>query len=151
MMMKTWKRRFGGVWLLLALAACSRSQGGGAVSQDGSSAPSATPAGVTSPTDDWPERYRGKPMLVIVENYALSVVGALSPDKEASVKLIVKRTFGGGDDWRSTVRSTMGWPSNVDAEILDNWKAFNRAAQAQSTHVDPAAFARAFADEFSKY
>jgi hypothetical protein len=89
-------------------------------------------------------------MLVVVENYALSVIGALSPDNDASIRRIVKQAFGGDDDWRATVRKTMGWPQHVDAEILENWKAFNGAAQAKGIPADPAAFARAFGDEFSK-
>ena len=100
--------------MLVALAACGRSHSAASVSPDASITPSAEST-VAMPTDDWPERYRGKPMLVVIENYALSVIGALSSDKEASIGQIVKQTFGGDDDWRSTVRRTMGWPSNVDA------------------------------------
>jgi hypothetical protein len=100
---------------------------------------------------DVPERYRGKPMLVIVDNYALSVIGALPPDKDAGIRAIVKRTFGGGDDWRATVRTTMGWPANVDNEILMNWKDFQEKARQQGIAADQVAFAQAFGDEFSKY
>jgi hypothetical protein len=63
----------------------------------------------------------------------------------------VQRAFGGDGDWHETVRRTMGWPSNVDEEILSNWKTFNQKAREQGIQPDPVVFARAFADEFSKY
>src|ERR1700724_3105009 len=106
--------RSGALWLLVSLAACSRSQAGA------TGPPAASPirsTAMASLTDDWPERYRGKPMLVIIENYALSIIGALPPEKEDAVRQIVKRNFGGDDDWRATLRRTMAWPSNVDSEI----------------------------------
>jgi hypothetical protein len=98
-----------------------------------------------------PERYRGKPMLVIIDSYALSVIGMLSPEEDTRMRQVVKQVFGGDDDWRATVRRTMAWPSNVDAEILENWESYKRAANAQGIAVDPGPFARAFGDEFSKY
>jgi hypothetical protein len=89
-------------------------------------------------------------MLIVIENYALSIIGALPPDKEQSVQGIVKKVFGGDGDWRATVRSTMGWPPHVDAEIASNWKRFNEMAREQDIVPDPVVFARAFGDEFSK-
>jgi hypothetical protein len=42
-------------------------------------------------------------------------------------------------------------PARVDEEILSNWQTFNQRAREQGIQPDPAIFARAFGDEFSKY
>jgi hypothetical protein len=142
--------RFSGAWLLMTLGACNGPRTTAITTQDASPTPPAGSTVVTSPTENLADRYRGKPMLVIIENYALSVIGALPPDKEASIKQAVKQAFGGDDDWRATVRQTMAWPKNVDAEILSNWQSFRQSADSQGIPAYPAAFARAFGDAFSK-
>jgi hypothetical protein len=90
-------------------------------------------------------------MLVIIENYALSVTGNLPSEKENFVRETVKRTFGGDEDWRATVRKTMGWPANVDDQIRSNWRLYSEFVAQQGTAPDAVVFARTFGDEFSKY
>jgi hypothetical protein len=46
-----------------------------------------------------PERYKGRPLLIILENYVLDCIGELPPDKQALARSTVQRVFGGGDDW----------------------------------------------------
>lgn len=98
-----------------------------------------------------PDRYRGRPMLLVIDNYALAVIGVLPREKEEAVRTVVKSVFKGGDDWRATVRTTMAWPANVDDEIRANWDEYKRKARAEGSVADPVVFARAFGDEFSKY
>ncbi|MDX2015954.1 MAG: hypothetical protein SFW67_37515 [Myxococcaceae bacterium] len=90
-------------------------------------------------------------MLIVLENYALAVIGDLPPAKEDRVRAIVTRVFGGGDDWRATVRKTMGWPPTVDTEILLNWDRFQNMAKQEGNPASTDAFARSFADEFAKF
>jgi hypothetical protein len=136
------------VSLLLAISSCHHADSAAIKQRDASSTDPTLAAAISQRL---PSRYDGKPMLIIIENYALSVIGLLPPEKEQSVRGIVKTTFGGDDDWRATVRSTMGWPPNVDAEITSNWRSFNEKAREQGIQPDPVVFARAFGDEFSKY
>jgi len=93
-----------------------------------------------------PGRYKGQPMLIVLENYALAIVGELPPNKEESMREIVKRAFGGGSDWRETVRRTMGWRDSIDEEIRQNWETYKSVATAQGRAVDAVPFAQAFAD-----
>jgi hypothetical protein len=133
---------FGG--MLGLLTACRRTAP--AIAEEHDAAPS-TPA---SASLGLPTRYEGRPMLIVVEFYALSVIGALPPDKEDGVRAIVQRTFGGDSDWHATVRRTMGWPPNVDEEVLSKWRTFTQKAHEQGIEPDPTVFARAFGDESSK-
>ncbi len=45
--------------------------------------------------DSIPDRYEKNPMLVVVENYILDVLGKQEPEKAARLNEIVCRTFGG--------------------------------------------------------
>src|SRR4051812_34316121 len=70
-------------------------------------------------------RYEGLPMLVLVECYALDVIGELPPERGAKVAGIATRVFGGGSDWKATVGRELAWNrERVDAEIRANWATF---------------------------
>ena len=45
-----------------------------------------------------PERYAVRPLLIILENYILDCIGELPPPRQAGLRAIVQRVFGGGDD-----------------------------------------------------
>lgn len=94
------------------------------------------------------DRYEREPMLLLIESYALDVIGALAHDKEIAVSKIVLRTFG-GDDWRETLRKTMGWQPDVNANLLANWESAKRFAIEQGIDPDPVGFAQMAADELS--
>jgi hypothetical protein len=51
-----------------------------------------------------PGRYAGRPLLIVLENYVLDCIGEMPPDKQALVRSVVQRVWGGGDDWKATVR-----------------------------------------------
>ena len=68
-----------------------------------------------------PRRYEGKPLLVLLDNYVLSVIGALEPEREAQVADAVRRGFGGGDDWRATLLEQIELNRDYDAEVLGLW------------------------------
>jgi len=102
--------------------------------------------------NDLPERYRELPILILIENYALDVVGALPPEKEASLIKITTRVWDGGADWRATIRQQLAWTkAEIDTEILANWVSFKEAARREGIPADPNVFARAFGDEIQKH
>jgi hypothetical protein len=93
------------------------------------------------------DRYRGRPLLAVVESYALDVIGELAPEKQAAMREVTQRVWSGGDDWKATVRRVLAWDASMDREIELNWASFKRAANAQQMPASPEAFARAFGDE----
>lgn len=86
-----------------------------------------------------PTRYTGRPLLILLDNYILSVIGCLEPDREAEVGALVVQTFGGGLDWRATLRAQVHLPETLDARIRSMWKQ-------QPKGADPMAFMVAVSD-----
>jgi hypothetical protein len=93
-----------------------------------------------------PDRYEGKPILIIIENYVLVVIGELSPDKAAKVATIVRKVWKGGSDWMSTVRRELALDASFDDAILKNWEGYQKAARKQKKDASPIEFAKLFAD-----
>jgi hypothetical protein len=93
-----------------------------------------------------PDRYRGRPILIAIENYALAVIGELDADKAAGIAAVVQRVWGGGHNWMLNIREQLAWAPSIDDTIRRNWKNYQRAARDQG--VDPSAveFAMMFAD-----
>jgi hypothetical protein len=100
--------------------------------------------------DEMASRYEGRPMLVIVDSYAFGVVDELPPERDAYLRSVVQRVFGGGDDWRATVRETMGWPESIDDEIRTKWSHFQQMARERDIAPDPVTFAWTFGDDFAE-
>ena len=97
-----------------------------------------------------PERYQGRPALLIIENYVLAVIGALSAEKNAVMRDVVQRMWGGGDDWMETVRGQVGWQRSIDDEIHENWIGYQEAAQDQKATGSPDEFAMILAEGIGK-
>lgn len=89
-------------------------------------------------------RYQGRPLLLILDNYIADSIGILAPDKKVGMGAIVKKVFGGGDDWEQTVRHKLKLHESVDDSIRKAWSKF----QAANPGVSPFAFAAAFSDRY---
>jgi len=94
-----------------------------------------------------PERYAGRPLLIVLEHYVLAVIGALPPDKKIAIRSVVQRVFGGGDDWQATVRQRLGMSEELDAEIRQLWTRNRKVAEDGGVALHPMQFAKMFADE----
>jgi hypothetical protein len=93
-----------------------------------------------------PERYEGRPLLLVIEQYVLGTIDALPPEKIAGMVDIVRGTWGGGGDWRGTIRTALSWDTSIDEAILKNWEGYQRAAREQGMSGSPNEFAMMFAD-----
>lgn len=102
-----------------------------------------------TPPLDLDARYGGKPMLAVIEGYALAAIGQLPPGQEALLAPRVERAFGSGE-WRATVRKTMNWPANIDERIQSDWREFSEKATRAGTAPDARAFARTFGDRYAQ-
>lgn len=92
-------------------------------------------------------RYAGRPLLILLENYILSTIGHLTPEKEAINASITQRIFGGGEDWRGTLRGTLRLEATVDEDLCRMWGEQQAAARDAGAAAVPEDFARRVADE----
>ena len=44
------------------------------------------------------DRYKGKPLLILLENYVLDCIGCMPKDKVQAITTLTQRVYGGGDD-----------------------------------------------------
>ena len=93
-----------------------------------------------------PKRYDGRPILLVIENYALSVIGELDDDAANQTEAIVQHVWGDSEPWADTVRVQLGWTKTVDDEIRDNWQRYRETAKTQQEPAIPRQFAMMFAD-----
>jgi hypothetical protein len=94
-----------------------------------------------------PERYEGRPLLIVLEHYVLAVIGQLGPEKSHAMMGVVQKVFGGGDDWKTTVRQRLGLTDAFDAEVLTLWRKNRHLAAQGGVELHPVQFAKMFADE----
>ncbi|MGV3659698.1 MAG: hypothetical protein ACO1TE_05930 [Prosthecobacter sp.] len=92
-------------------------------------------------------RYAGRPLLILLENYVLSTIGCLAAEKEQLNASITKRIFGGGDDWRATLRGTLRLEASIDDDLRQMWGAYQQNARTAGRTPVPEDFARRVADE----
>ena len=95
-----------------------------------------------------PERYRGRPLLAILENYILDCIGELPPDRLEGTAALVRRAFGGdGADWRATVRARLELTPSLDENLRTMWKRNQEIAARANAQLHPVQFAKMVADE----
>lgn len=137
-------------WVIVLLAllpsmSCTRSPGGLDASVGTPAPPTPAP-----PPINLDERYGNKPMLAVIEGYALAAIGQLPAPQEAILAAKVHHAFGGDDDWRAVVRKTMSWPANIDERIQFDWREFSQQAGLDGSVQDAQAFARSFGDRYAR-
>jgi hypothetical protein len=95
-----------------------------------------------------PQRYTGRPLLVLLENYVLDTVGELDRHAQSRVAAAVRQAFGGGKDWRATFRRQLGLDDGLDLELAELWEERRDQARAEGHPLHPVQFAKMVADEF---
>lgn len=89
-------------------------------------------------------RYQGRPLLIILDNYILECLGVLAPEKQIGIAAIVKKPFGGGDNWQKTLRGTLKLDDSIDETIRQAWSKFHT----DNPGADPVSFAAGFSDRY---
>jgi hypothetical protein len=79
-------------------------------------------------------------LLFLLEAYALATVGAMAPDDEKQIAIVVREVLGPGTSWKETVKRSAGLPADMDKRILSLW-------QTQPNGVSAVAFVTAVSDE----
>jgi len=93
------------------------------------------------------DRYQGKPLLIILENYILDCIGALAPDRQELVRGVVQRSLGGGDDWKQTIRSMLQLDGSLDEQLRQMWEQNQQTAEANAVELLPVQFAKMVTDQ----
>jgi hypothetical protein len=86
------------------------------------------------------ERYEGRPLLRLLDCYVLALTEHLDPEMERKVAKLVKTQFGGGSDWKASLRVGIKLPPDMDERIRELWRR-------QPPGVDPIAFTLVVSDE----
>jgi hypothetical protein len=99
-----------------------------------------------SAQSDSGERYKGKPLLILLENYILECVGHFPMERETLMISVVQKAFGGGPDWKLTLRSTLQLGNSLDEELRQMWASNQEKARRSGLTLEPEEFARMLAD-----
>jgi hypothetical protein len=100
-----------------------------------------------TPKEPQADRYAGRPLLILLENYVLSCIGQLPADKEAGLLSVTQRVFGGGDDWKATMRSTLQLGESLDESLRQMWTTNQERARQANVTLAPEDFARMIVDQ----
>jgi hypothetical protein len=93
------------------------------------------------------ERYRGRPLLLVLEHYVLAAIGEMPDDKRAEVAVFVQTALGGGDDWMLTVREKLHFHATMDEELREVWAKNRALAREHGLDLQPDHFAQLLVDE----
>ena len=94
-----------------------------------------------------PERYAGRPLLVVLENYMLDCIGELPPERQALARSVVQRVWSGGDDWKATVRKQLRLEATMDETLRGMWSRNQELAKQHNQPLHPIQFAKLVVDQ----
>jgi hypothetical protein len=86
-------------------------------------------------------------LLVLLENYVLSCIGQLPRDKESRLSSITEHVFGGGSDWKTTLRARLQLSDTIDFILCQMWTTNQKRAQLVNQSLSPEDFARMVVDQ----
>lgn len=93
-----------------------------------------------------PERYIGRPLLIVIENYILAAIGELPTERHAGLAKIVQTVFGGESDWMETVRQQLQLGRGFNTNLQKMWQANQATAFQNGVTLHPIQFAKMVAD-----
>ena len=93
-----------------------------------------------------PDRYRGRPLLIVLENYVLAAIGVLPKEADQRLAQLVKSVFGGDDDWKKTVRQQLELSDEIDDSFRELWNRNQAIAKQNGIELHPVQFAKEVVD-----
>ena len=81
-------------------------------------------------------------ILQLLCDYVCNCIGELDGAGQEGARRTVQRVFGGGRDWRETLRHSMGLTPEIDAEMRTFWRQVQEQARARGEVPSPQTFAR---------
>ncbi|BDI33501.1 hypothetical protein CCAX7_55520 [Capsulimonas corticalis] len=59
---------------------------------------------------------------MLLHAYVLDCIGELCLEKQEAMREIVQKVYGGGPDWRTTIRTTLRLGESLDGSIQGMWE-----------------------------
>ena len=106
-----------------------------------------TPAKELPSSNLEPERYESRPLILILDNYVLDCIGELPSDKTLLIISIVQKVFGGGADWKKTVRDVLQLSESIEDTIRSLWIQNKEIAAQNKAELHPVQFAKMIVDD----
>ena len=88
-----------------------------------------------------PAANAGAPLLMLLHAYVLDCIGELCPEKQAAIQEVVQKVYGGGPDWRTTLRNTLRLGDSLDGSIQGMWERNQVVAKERNIPLTPDDFA----------
>jgi hypothetical protein len=96
-----------------------------------------------------PQRYKGRPLLVVLEHYVLHCIGEGKAKDAPNMVKIVQRVWGGGNDWPQTTREALHLNAKLDDAIRALWVRNQEIARQNKDKLHPVQFAKMYVDAHS--
>ena len=96
------------------------------------------------------QRYEGKPLLRLLECYALSVIEQLDEEQCEALRRIEPKlalTYNRSGTWFEIIHDEMGSPDSLPKKICEVWENNLARVRATGGEIDPNEFAMAFVDQ----
>jgi hypothetical protein len=91
-------------------------------------------------------RYKGKPLLRLMELYVLSVIGETSTDEEITLEKMTPRLqqlYGTSGSWQDAIVAAVGFPASFPDDVRGRWEDNKFSGQTQ-----PQQFAEMIVDQY---
>src|ERR1700681_845308 len=95
------------------------------------------------------ERYASRPVLRLLDDHVLDIIGAL-PDETPHMRLeVVRLAYPStpGDTWREVLENELDLQSDLKRKILTMWLDYQQLMAGQGETADPSEFALSFSDD----
>jgi hypothetical protein len=96
------------------------------------------------------DRYKGKPLLRLLELYVLDAIGHLEEKDHGLLQQMTPKlceTFHVKGTWKQAIEKAMELPSNMPSLIADNWEKNLKIANDHKAKLVPQEFAMRFVDD----
>jgi hypothetical protein len=96
------------------------------------------------------DRYAGKPLVRLLEYYALKAIGQLAPEDEVRLSEMepqLRKVYRHNGSWMHIISSAMKFPNNMPATIEQMWQRNQQIARASGANLDAQQFAEMFVDQ----
>ena len=101
-------------------------------------------------TSKMADRYKGKPLLRLLECYALKSIGHLTVQEEATLDALapkLSQLYGHQGAWHKIIEALMELPPDMPQMIRDMWARNRRRAEQAGVQLDAQQFAELFVDQ----